>query len=66
MEGRGPMSRGWYQEHERVRGGWGLSELLCCFREVRRSSTENEAVGEDVDVEERGEGVNQMSGKAEI
>jgi len=43
-----------------------LFELLCCFREVRRSSTENEAVGEDVDVEERGEGVNQMSGKAEI
>ena len=25
MEGRGPMCRGWHQEHERVRGGWGLS-----------------------------------------
>lgn len=23
--GRGPMCRGGYQEHERVRGGWGLS-----------------------------------------
>lgn len=43
-----------------------LFELLCCFREVRRPSAENEAVGVDVDVEERGEGVTWMSGKAEI
>lgn len=43
-----------------------LFELLCCLREVRRLSTENEVVGEDVDVEEWGEGVNQTSGKAEI
>lgn len=43
-----------------------LFELLCCFREVRRLSTENEAVGEDVDVEGWGEGVSQTPGKAEI
>lgn len=48
--------------------GWmgTLFELLCCFREVRRLSTENEAVGEDVDVEGWGEGVSQTPGKAEI
>lgn len=43
------LHRGWWLEEERTEESTGtLFELLCCRREVRRSSTENEGVGEGV------------------